>query len=290
MNNILVLVNPNARQGNQLEPEIKNWLKDQGYNVLNSSLGSDKDKMNVIIEKYHHKKPIVLVGGGDGSVNEVLSSLTKYQLPLVVIPCGTANNLARSLDIPSDHKEALSLLLQGKIKNIDVGVANGIHFVNVIGIGLSTQVNRAVPSKMKRIFGVFAFVMTALQLAKRMTPFRVRIRCDNKEHTAYSWQLSVCNGRNYGNGLVIHEDAKLDDQTLHALSTEVEKWWHAFALVPSLLTGKFKTTHPVTAFSGNRMEIETKRPMNVDVDGDVKTKTPIKVEILPRALQIYVPH
>ncbi|WP_413578616.1 lipid kinase [Bdellovibrio sp. HCB290] len=289
MKNILVLVNPNARQGSQLEAEIENWLKDQGYNVLNFSLGGDKEKMSDTIERFQKQKPIVLIGGGDGTINDVLPCLIKYQLILLVIPCGTANNLARTMNIPSDFKEALSLLNKGQVRRIDVGVANGIPFVNVIGMGLSTQVNRAVPSKLKRVFGVFAFVMTALQLAKRMKPFRVHVRCDGEVHVAYSWQLTVCNGRNYGNGLVIHEAASLDDQTLHALSTEVEKWWHAITLVPSLLTGRFKNTHPVTEFSGKKIEIMTKRPMNVDVDGDVKTKTPVNVEILPNALQIYVP-
>lgn len=289
MKNILVFVNPRARQGNQLESDIKNWLKDQGYNVLNSSFDPKKDKILDIIEEHHQAKPIVLIGGGDGSINEALPSLVKHQLPLLVIPLGTANNLARSLDIPTDFKKALELINNGKVMRIDVGLANGVHFVNVIGLGLSTQVNRLVRSELKRWLGVFAFVLTALKVVWRMNPIRVRIDCDGKKHEAYTWQISVCNGRNYGNGLVIHEDASLIDKTLHALSTEVEKWWQAFTLIPPLLTGKFREHHPVTVLSGRSMSIHTKRPMKVDVDGDIKTSTPLKIEVLPEALYIFAP-
>ncbi|UYL08389.1 lipid kinase [Bdellovibrio sp. SKB1291214] len=289
MKNILVFVNPRARQGNQLESDIKNWLKDQGFTVLNANFDPNKDKLLDTIEKYHREKPIVLIGGGDGSVNEALPALVKHQLPLLVIPLGTANNLARSLEIPTDFKKSLELLNQGSIKRIDVGLANGVHFVNVIGIGLSTQVNRLVRSELKRWLGVFAFVLTALKVVWRMNPIRVRIECDGKSHVAYSWQISVCNGRNYGNGLVIHEDATLVDQTLHALSTEVEKWWQGFMLIPSLLTGRFRKHHPVTVLSGKSISIHTPRPMQVDVDGDIKAKTPLKLEVLPEALSIFAP-
>ncbi|WP_413587001.1 diacylglycerol/lipid kinase family protein [Bdellovibrio sp. HCB274] len=289
MENILVFVNPRARQGNQLDTDIKNWLKDQGYNVLNSSFDPKRDKIVDIINKHHQQDPIVLVGGGDGSVNEALPALVEHKLPLLLIPLGTANNLARSMEIPMDYKKALELINKKNITPIDVGVANDIHFVNVIGLGLSTQVNRLVRSKWKRWLGVFAFVFMALKVVWRMNPIRVNIECDGKRHSAYSWQISVCNGRNYGNGLIIHEDATLFDNTLHALSTEVQKWWHGFALIPSLLTGKFREDHPVTILSGQSMSISTTRPMKVDVDGDIKTKTPIKLEVLPKALHIFAP-
>ncbi|MEK2690846.1 YegS/Rv2252/BmrU family lipid kinase [Bdellovibrio sp. GT3] len=288
MKNILVFVNPKARQGNQLDTEIKNWLKDQGFNVLNSSFDPHKEKLIDVIAKFSGQKPVVLIGGGDGSVNEALPALMKFEMPLLLIPLGTANNLARSLEIPTDYKKALALLVEGQTKRIDVGVANDIPFVNVIGMGLSTQVNRVVRSDLKKLLGVFAFVLTAFKVGARMSPFKIRIDCEGEVHTAYSWQLSVCNGRNYGNGLVIHEDASLEDEELHALSTEVDNWWQGFALIPSLLSGKFKKNHPVTILSGKKMSIRTKHTMSVDVDGDIKTKTPVELLVRPRALQVFV--
>jgi Sphingosine kinase and enzymes related to eukaryotic diacylglycerol kinase len=289
MKNILVFVNQNARQGQGCGEKIKAWLDENGFTVLNPDFNHKKDKISEVILKYRAQTPIVLVGGGDGSVNEALSGLMETQLPLLVIPLGTANNLARTLEIPKDYVKALELLNTGKITQIDVGLANDIPFVNVVGLGLSTQVNRLVRSEMKRWFGVLAFVFTAFKVALRMTPFKTMIEWDGGSHRAYSWQVTVCNGRNYGNGLVIHEDATLVDDTLHAVSTEVKKWWHAFAIIPSLLTGRFKPEQDVTIISGEKMVLKTARSMHVDVDGDIKTRTPLTLSVKSRALNIFVP-
>lgn len=288
MKKILVMVNPKARQGDQVKERITEWLNNNGFEVLVHT--GPKKKIPEIILDYKNQAPVVLIAGGDGTVNEALPALIESQLPVLLIPSGTANNLARTLNIPSDVEQALALLKTGRIEKVDVGVVNDIPFVNVVGLGLSTQVNRMVRSELKKILGVFAFVLTALKVAIRMSPFKVQVEYDGKVHHSYSWQVSICNGRNYGNGLVIHKDANLVDQTLHGLSTESKKWWHAFSLIPALLTGKFKGEKDVTTFAGKTMILKTRRPMHVDVDGDVKTKTPLKISVLPRSLNIFVPH
>lgn len=282
-----MFVNPHSRQGASFVTEIQNWLKDEGFEVLNS-VPSDKKPCEVIKE-HAHQQPVVLVGGGDGSINEALPALIEAQLPLVVIPLGTANNLARSLNIPSDPKEALSVLKTGREDCIDVGVANNIPFLNVVGVGLSTQVNRQVDPQLKKWLGVFAFIVTAFKIASRMTPFKIEVEYDDKKHRAYTWQITICNGRNYGNGLTIHEDASLQDGTLHGLSTEVKKWWQAFRLIPALLTGRFRGDHDVTTLQGKKMTLKTRRPVRVDIDGDIKTKTPVSLHVEEKALRVMVP-
>lgn len=282
-----MFVNPNSRQGASFVAEIQNWLKDEGYEVLNS-VTSDKKPCEVI-EEHAHQQPVVLVGGGDGSINEALPALLKSRLPLLVIPLGTANNLARSLNIPNDPKEALSILKTGREDLIDVGMANEIPFLNVVGVGLSTQVNHHVDPQLKKWLGVFAFVVTAFKIALRMTPFKVEVDYDDKRHRAYTWQISICNGRNYGNGLTIHEDATLHDGTLHGLSTEVKKWWHVFRLIPALMTGRFRGDHDVTTLQAKKMTLKTRRPVRVDIDGDIKTRTPVSLHIEEKALRVFVP-
>lgn len=289
MKKILVLVNPKARQGEQVLEQIKKWIKDEGYILLNDSEGQDLFAAEQLIQKYAHQDPIVLISGGDGSINAVLPALLKHKSTLLLVPSGTANNLARTLEIPTDLKSALEVLKSYQLKNIDIGMVNEIPFVNVVGLGLGTQVNRFVRADLKKWLGVWAFVWTAFKLALRMTPFRVTIECDGKLQTRKTWQVSVCNGRNYGNGLVVHEDASLFDQRLFGLSAEPKKWWHVFVLIPSLLTGKFDETEKITSFDGAVIKVGTKRSMRVDVDGDIKTKTPLHISVLPRALKILVP-
>ena len=284
-----MFVNPKSRQGEAFIEEIKIWLNDNGFTLLNPTFDPQKEKIEDVIRRHAAEKPIVMVGGGDGTVNEALPALLETNLPLAVIPLGTANNLARTLNLPTDPKEALSILKDGHEQLVDVGVANDIPFINVIGLGLSTQINKTTPKNLKRWLGVFAFIITAFKVVHRMTPFKIEVAHDQKTHKAYTWQITICNGRNYGNGLVIHQDASLKDGLLHGLSTEVKKWWHAFILIPSLLTGRYRPKDDVTILAGKKMVLKTRRPMSVDIDGDVKTKTPVTVIVQERALRVLVP-
>ena len=289
MKKILVFVNPHARQGAGFGEEIKEWLRTEGFDVLDSSFESKKEGICDVILRYRADAPIVLLGGGDGTVNEALPGVLEVGNPVLLISLGTANNLARTLQIPGDYKVALELIKSGRLTEIDIGLVNKIPFVNVIGLGLSTQVNRLVRKESKKWFGVFAFIMMALKVALRMTPFHVKIETDGKIHKAYSWQVTICNGRNYGSGLTIHEEATLRDQKLHGLSTEVRRWWHTYWLIPALLTGRFKAQDDVTVLEGSQMTVKTRFSMHVDIDGDIKTRTPLSISVLPKAMRIYIP-
>ena len=313
MNQVLVFINPASRQGAQGIEEAVNWLNTNGFEILNPGFASDQSQTNQqdmfeTITRFKDRSPIVIVGGGDGSVNHALPSLMRYELPLLLIPLGTANNLARTLLIPTSVSDALSLLKTGRVQKVDVGIVRPLNsnwtqignqapaeevteipFMNVVGLGMSARVNRFVPSEQKRWLGVFAFAITALRVAARMNPFKVTIECDGRKHRGRSWQVTVCNGRNYGNGLTIDSKASLQDQTLHGISTEIGKWWHGFGLIPALRSGKFTTRPEITTFSGHVVQVTTKRSKHVDIDGDIKARTPIEISVRPSALRIYVP-
>lgn len=289
MKKILLFVNPKARSGDRCLEQVRTWLAARGIETINECKPMTKQEIQALIRKHAGDCDAVIVGGGDGSVTGALPALMEAETPLLLLPLGTANNLARTMGIPAVVEDALALLEKGHTKKIDIGLVNGIPFVNVVGLGLSTQVNRATRSDFKRWFGVLAFIATALKIALRMTPFKAKITCDDTIILSRSWQISVCNGRNYGSGLVIHEQANLRDGTLHGLSTELRKVWHFFGLIPALFRGRYRREQDVTEFEGARILIETRKPMHVDVDGDVLTKTPLDISVRPRALRMFVP-
>lgn len=266
----------------------KEHLNALGYSIINDPY-EESIEPNELIEKHVGAVKYVVVGGGDGSVNMALSGLVKTQIPLVVIPLGTANNLARHYNLSSNIEDALKVIENGEVLSIDLGSVNGIYFVNVVGLGLSTEVNTSVPAKLKRIFGAFAFVLTAFSLVRKIRPFKYTIVADGKTYTKKSWQISVCNGRHYGNGLTIKHDASLLDGKLHALSTEVPKWWQGFALIPALIRGRYKKNHDISLFEAEKINLSTKRRLKIDVDGDIKTYTPAEFKVYPKVLRIMIP-
>ena len=287
---VLVLVNPKARNGSALREDVMKALKDLSCVVLNEDTQDSSNDPNEIILKYKDDAEVVIIGGGDGSVNCSLPALTKTKIPLLVIPLGTANNLARHYSLPNDLKKNLELIRSGKVVDVDLGEVNDILFVNVAGLGLSTEVNLRVSSKLKKHLGVFAFILTAIQLATKMNPFRAVITTDKKIAVpTKSWQISICNGKHYGAGMTIKHNATLDDGKLHLLSTEVKKWWNGFLLIKSFMTGHYKKDQEITLLSARELKIETRRKFNIDVDGDIKTCTPAYFRVIPKALRLIVP-
>ncbi|MES3037533.1 MAG: lipid kinase [Bdellovibrionota bacterium] len=288
MKNILLLINPSSRQGAQTKQEVEAFLKENNYSLIDTSKDQNKE-FSEIIRIYKDKTDVVVVGGGDGSVNAALSGLIESQLPLMVIPLGTANNLARTLQIPKEPSKALKLLDTGVERRIDVGVVNDLFFVNVAGIGLSTKINQMVPPELKKKLGVLAFILMAFKFIRRLTPFHYKIEHEGKVTEGKSWQISVCNGRHYGSGLVSSEDAALNDNQLDCISTEMKRWWEGIFLIPALITGKNKEKKEITLIQTTELKLTTHRPRHIDVDGDIKTQTPAIFKIQRKAVRVITP-
>lgn len=290
MNKILLLINPKSRNGQEAYHVLRDKLASEGYGIIELSESEREIDPNILIRKYQAEISHVLVGGGDGSVNFSLPALIETKIPLVVYPLGTANNLARSMNIIMDIEHITKLLKEGVVKKIDLGVVNDIPFVNVAGLGLSTKVNINVSSGLKKKFGVLAFIWTAFKFMPYMKPFRAHIkRSDGTNFVSRSWQITVCNGKFYGAGMAIKHDASLMDQKLHCLSTEIRNWWQVLTLAPAFFSGHYKNNHEVSLLQDETFEIKTRKRYPIDVDGDVKTYTPASFRVLTKALSLLVP-
>ncbi len=289
MSRILLMINPRSRSGEEATEEISEALRGCGHSIIIPEDKESHDDPNEFIRKNKNQADFVLVGGGDGSVNHLLPGLVDSQLPLVLYPLGTANNLARTYSLPQNINEICQSLAHSHVVSIDLGLVNGLYFVNVAGMGLSTEVNRNVPHKLKRYLGVMAFILTAFRMFLKMKPFKATVKGQEKEVHTRSWQISVCNGKHYGSGLTIKHDATLEDGKLHLLSTEVKSFWSGIKLIPTLYSGHFKHHHEVTLLTAESFVIKTKRVFKIDVDGDLKTQTPAEFKILRKALKILVP-
>lgn len=290
MKNILLLINSNARSGAGAYQSISNSLKDAGHHVIDLSPSELKQDYRELVKRYQDEVDLIIVGGGDGSINYILPTLIESKIPLIVHPLGTANVLARSFNIKADITELINLIETGSVVDIDLGSVNGIYFINVCGMGISTEVNGQVSKKLKRLTGALSFFLTGLKLIRRLKPSSIKITIDeNPPIVTRTWQITVCNGRKYGAWMTIEPDASYDDGILHCLSTEVKKTWQGFKLLPSYVKGTYKEHHDVNLLKGKRIKIESKRPLKIDVDGDIQTTTPAVFQVHSRILKLVVP-
>lgn len=283
----LVLINRGSRQGDaDLRPAL-DLLRQAGLEVVEVS-SNDHRRLRQAIIKHRDVVDRVVVGGGDGTLNALAEALIETHLPVGILPLGTANDLARTLDLPNDLAAAAAAITGGRTRQIDLGCINGKHFFNVASLGLSTQVARELTQETKRRWGVLGYPLALWRAVHKRRAFRADIRCDEERRRLRSIQIWIGNGRHFGGGMTVTTDARIDDGMLDLVSLAPRGFWQLILSLPQLLWGQHQDQR-LRHWRGTEIEIRTRRPMPVNTDGEVTTQTPAHVHIVPKALSVYVP-
>ncbi|MBW4688028.1 MAG: lipid kinase [Komarekiella atlantica HA4396-MV6] len=284
----LLLVNRHARQGQKSLSEAINYLKTLGFSVIEESIEDPKHLSEVIV-RYQQQVDLVIIGGGDGTLNAAVDALVDTQLPLGILPLGTANDLARTLGIPNSLLEACKIIAYGDLRRIDLGWVNGKHFFNVASLGLSVKITQRLTKEVKRRWGIFAYAATALQVIWEARPFSAEIVLNGKSLRVKTVQIAVGNGRYYGGGMTVVHDATIDDQRLDLYSLEIKHWWQIILLLPAMRQGRHIHRQGVRALHGQEIEVYTRKPRPINTDGEITTYTPAHFRVIPKAVAVLVP-
>ncbi|MGK7873593.1 MAG: lipid kinase [Xenococcaceae cyanobacterium] len=284
----LLLVNRHARKGRKSLAVAVDVLNELDFELITVPI-KNQQHLPEIVHKYGQQVDVVIVGGGDGTLNALADSLVALQLPLGILPLGTANDLARTLNIPPTIPEACRVILEGNLKYIDLGWVNGRHFFNVASLGLSVEITRQLSQGMKQRWGVLAYGLTALRAIAQTRRFRAEIGSEGETIRVKTVQIAIGNGRYYGGGMAVAEDATIDDQRLDLYSLELKHWWQIFPLIWRLPQGQQRLLPWVRTLEGKTFEIRTFKPRPINTDGELTAETPATFRVVPRALGVFVP-
>ncbi|MEG3859420.1 lipid kinase [Microcoleus sp. herbarium12] len=288
MKKALLLVNQHSRKGQNLLSQATAELQGIGFELIVKS--TDRaDELPETIRRYQNRVELVIIGGGDGTLNSAIEGLIDTKLPLGILPMGTANDLARTLGIPTDLGAACQVIASGKVRLIDLGWVNGQHFFNVASLGLSVQITQRLTKDVKQRWGVLAYAFTALQTLWSARPFRAEIRVNNQSFNVKTIQIAIGNGRYYGGGMKVAEDATIDDKRLDLYSLETKNWWEIIALLPAMRQGNHNSWPNVRALHGQEFEVNTSKRRPINTDGEITTHTPAKFRVIPQALAVIAP-
>lgn len=290
MKMVLFVLNPIAGAGKakSLIPMIKEIMDKHkiGYHVILTT--RPLEAISIAEDNVDDYETIVAVGG-DGTVNEVARGLiNKNRGTLGIIPGGTGNDMAKSLNISLDPKEALEILLKGYKKDMDIGIVNGVNFLNIASVGFDAEVvqnNVRIKKKIKNsISYAISVVYTLLSFKKK----KIQINIDGKTINEEVILLAVGNGRYYGGGMMILPMADIDDGYLDiCLISGLGKIKILF-LFPSIFKGKhIKYTRYVKIFKGKEIEVISDDGIYLNVDGDVfEKKNHINFSIADKRLSL----
>jgi diacylglycerol kinase (ATP) len=283
---VLVMINPGASRAEAALPALSSWFTAHCRAVI--VLGKKKERRRELRE-LGKDVDVIVIGGGDGTINKALPDLLKLKKPFAVLPLGTANDFARTIGLPDDPLQAAEVALSGREHGIDVGVVNDIPYLNVASVGVASKVAKAQSKELKKRWRVFAYVIGLLRALQTLKPFFVYLDIDGKPTwSGPVFQISIGNGRFHGGGLTVAEDAAIDDGKLDLYLIHPGRFWQLVASVTHL---KFGLAKPdvLNRLTATTAALHTDRPRPVNADGQLATQTPAKFELSPKALTVMVP-
>jgi YegS/Rv2252/BmrU family lipid kinase len=284
----LMLVNPNARRGTAALDPVVGRLEAGGIEVSIERFETP-DEVSADIINRGGAFDLVIVCGGDGTINSAARGVLETGLPMGILPMGTANDLARTLGIADNLLAAADVIVAGNRRRVDLGEVNGKPFFNVASIGLSAELAGGLSRETKRRWGKLGYAVAALKVLSKARPFSATIISPAGEEKVKTFQIAVGNGRHYGGGTVIEENAAIDDGHLDLYSLEQDHVWKLFLLLGYFRQGRHGMWEEVRTDKATEFDIRTKRPMPVNTDGDIVTQTPAHFLIRPAAIEVFAP-
>lgn len=284
----LVIVNRKGTRGKQPVAPAVDVLAAAGIVCRLAFVRSPK-RIDAIIREGASDTDLVIIGGGDGTLSAAAAAVADTGLPLGVWPMGNANDLARTLGIPFILTEAAAVIAAGRTRRIDLGRVNGRYFFNVASVGLSVEIADRLTGEEKRRWGVLAYLRRAWEAVQAAKHFHARVTCDGITEEFDAIQIAVGNGRHYGGGMTIVDDASIDDGRLDLYALPPHPWWRLMTLVPALRWGTHRPVAAIYSRNGASVRIETTRPLPINVDGEVVTETPAAFDVVPAAVAVFAP-
>ena len=285
----ILIVNAMSRRGADAFEGARDKLTAAGIELIEAHAIDDPDQMDSAVKAAIAKAPMVILGGGDGSLSTNVDFFMGQDTVFAVLPLGTANSFAGTLGIPKDIDSAVAVIANGERKRIDLGCIDGDFFVNAAAIGLSPMIAKTVPHKLKRYLGMVGYLIWATWCALRFRPFRLVITHDDGRCVkVWATEARIANGTHHG-GVEMVESQTIDSgEIVIQAVTGTSVWglgWSWFATLLKL-RARYGTT---SEFRGRRMKLDTRPRQNISIDGEIAARTPVTVSVARGAIEVAAP-
>ncbi|MGH7558281.1 MAG: diacylglycerol/lipid kinase family protein [Gemmatimonadota bacterium] len=266
-------------------------LERRGYAVLAHPTSRDEPTIE-IARRAAARVDRVIAMGGDGTVTDVAAGILAAgrDVPLAVVPVGTANILALNLGIPDALDAAIDLAVGGRIAPIDVGRVNGEVFLLTVSTGLHAEMVARADRESKRRWGVAAYGMAGWKANQEVEPARHRVTCDgvNEEFEVTMMQVMNC-GAVFRRAWELAPGISPIDGRLDVLAYRAASIPEYMLAATQVLRGAPTTTDLVEHRRAVRVTIATDPPVRVQRDGEPAGHTPVEIDLLPLALPVVMP-
>ncbi|MEK6266413.1 MAG: YegS/Rv2252/BmrU family lipid kinase [Clostridium sp.] len=267
-----------------------------------NTIGSDLDKIIMIHQKHDcvivphricYENPLstaffdidksyryILIAGGDGTIDSVINVMKekRINLPIAIIPTGTANDFARYIGMPLDVEEACNQILKSEVKKVDIGKINHKYFMNVASMGLFTDVSQKTDMNLKNTIGKLAYYVKGFEQLPNFRRLKIKVTSDKDCFDGDMYLMLVFNGQTAGN-LKFAYKAKIDDGLLDVIIIKAGIMKNIINIFIKMLRNEYlENVDGIVYFKTNRLEVECYEDIVTDIDGERGPDFPLIIE------------
>ncbi len=300
----LLIHNPNAGSGGnarrRLIDEARQFLSEHGILAELAETTGPGHATEIAQKATRDGRELVIACGGDGTLNEVVNGLATarngHRVPLALLPGGTANILAKELNIPWDIPGAAKHLLNAEVREIALGLAKPLeqpekarYFLSVSGCGPDGMIVYSVDLGLKARVGILAYWWQGAREVLRYTFPRFRVRTGDRQMEATL--VVVGRTKNYGGPFKITDQADLFEDQFEVMALTTQSGLKYLSYLPTLWMGNLRKEEDVHFWKADTLVCEPldANPVYAQVDGESLARLPVEFSIVPRALKLLVP-
>ncbi len=291
--NACIILNPQAGSADELDT-VRACLQQRLPDAVMHATTYPGDARKLARAALADARDLIVAVGGDGTINEVVNGLAPDfgRARLGIVPLGTGNDFARTINVPDDVEAACNVLLADRRQRVDVVRVTSDEqrfFINVSAGGFTGLVDEKLNDEMKRTWGPLAYLRSALEALPDLTDYHTTLAFDDDPpQTIKAYNVIVANGRYAGGGIPVAPRAAIDDGLLDVVVIPVAPLPSLAVLAAQILLGQHLDNELVIARRARQLRLESRPGMWFNTDGELVGNQPARFEVVPRALEVIV--
>jgi diacylglycerol kinase (ATP) len=291
-NTTLVILNAHA--GDKDHDQIKEALARRGFRLV--EISHPGEGTEIARREASRGTPMILAGGGDGTVWEVASGVLTADKPatLGILPLGTGNDLCRSLDINADLEDALHIIDIGRTADIDVGMLTAARekqfFFNVSACGFAGNVDKQLKNTDKTKWGMLSYLKSGIAALSELEPFRADIRAEEEMIDVQALNIVVGNGRYAASGIPVAARASLTDGKLDMVVYLGQGLSDQIFNSRLIIQGEQGHSETILSLRSTQFALKFSRPLAINYDGELfeREVEEVSYTVYPQRLRVIV--
>lgn len=274
-------------------PDVRHlvdWVRAKGHLLEVRVTWERGDGVGFAADAARRGVDVVVAMGGDGTINEVVNGLDASDVPLGVVPLGTANDFARQAGIPDDADHAMDVILRRKPVRVDTASLNGRRFLNVSTGGIGAEATAETPAEAKESLGPLAYAISGVRKFAGLEPMRVSVRAPGLTYDGELLLFAVGINRATGGGTRLTPNASATDGLLDVCLVEHMSHGDFARTVLQIRRGEHVGEPGVQYIQVPAVTIEPSQPVVVNVDGETLSAKRMHYHARPRDLWVHVTH